>query len=276
MTDHRRLQRTLFRMQLDASFAAALRAREPDALASTGLDAGDLALLASASAAGLEADPGGRRRAQFLRNVSSEHAISVAWAVGGGRDPQLVESFTSSDAFHDAARGDARLPLAFADHALERARGSGQALRVGFAQLERAMAALRREDALRGAAPRGGFVLAPRADVVDLPAGTVDGAAAIQQALAEGAPIPRVLAANADVRERALLAVASSGSPHRLRDVSVEALGELPGLVLAACREPVELPVLERIAELEEATPDELRGFLDALVGEGVLLRARG
>jgi hypothetical protein len=276
VSDHRRLQRTLFRMQLDASFAQRVRARELDALASTGLGLEELELLLAAPAAGIEADPGGKRRVQFLRNVSSEHAISVAWAVEGGRDAQLLESFTASRHFHDAVRNDTRLPLAFADHALERAQASGQALRLGFAQLERAMASLRRQDVERGAAPHGGFVLAPHAEVVDLPAGTVDAAATIQQALAEGVPVPRGLAANADVRERALLAVSSSESPHRLRDVSVEALGDLPGVVLAACREPVAMALLERLAEAEEATPEELRGFLDALVGEGVLLRAAG
>ena len=42
MSDHRRLQRTLMRMQLDPGFAAALRRDEREALASTGLDAEDL------------------------------------------------------------------------------------------------------------------------------------------------------------------------------------------------------------------------------------------
>ena len=77
MTDHRGIQRALFRMQMDPAFAAAVFANDAAALATTGLDEGDAALLRSADAAGVGADKDDKRKHQLLGNVASEYACSM-------------------------------------------------------------------------------------------------------------------------------------------------------------------------------------------------------
>jgi hypothetical protein len=80
LSDTRKIQRTLFRMQCDAAFARQLFAGDAAASASTGLDHGDLALLRALDPDCVAADPGGKRRTQVLGNVASEHTATLAAA----------------------------------------------------------------------------------------------------------------------------------------------------------------------------------------------------
>lgn len=271
MTDHRRIQRTLFRMQHDPVFASALRARDAGALASTGLAEADLVMLLAASAASIEADAGGRRRAQFLRNVASEHALTLARAAGGA-DPLLLESFTASEHFHGAIREDRRLPLAFASHALERARVSGDAFLAALALLEGAMCRARRGPFERVAAPPGGLVLGPRADVLELPEGSVFAAGELRRALDEGEP--RESPALPDgAREHVLILAGGAESPHRLADATLEVLSPLAGALLSLARTPLTAEGLRAFCVRHEVTGDEVGGFLEDLVAEGIVIR---
>src|SRR5262249_12871534 len=144
--NHRAVQRALFRMQLDPSFAARLRAGEADAQ----LGPAELALLRAADPIALSADRDLRRLGQFLRNVSEEFTLSRA--AGGS-----AEGFPSSPEFHDAVQFDRSLPLAFGRYA-ERCSASGLPAAQAFAALESALARARRE--LRAASLPGAHELA--------------------------------------------------------------------------------------------------------------------
>lgn len=272
MTDHRRLQRTLFRMQHDPSFAARLRAGDAGARASTGLQEGDLALLSSASASSVEADAGGRRLAQFLRNVSSEHALTVARAASGA-DPALLAAFPSSEEFHRAVRDDLRLPLAFARHARRRAAAAGDALLLALAVLEEAMARARRGPFPRGTAPSGGLVLSPRAEALEVPEGSLRAAAELRQALDAGAPPPPGLKVPDGGSEAVLVLGEASSSPHRLGEAGVELLSPLAGELLLLAREPLGAEDLATFCASRDVTAGEIAGFLEGLAADGVLVR---
>lgn len=133
--DHRRVQRALFRMQLDPGFAARLYAGDPQASADLGTEKRNL--LRSAAPVALCADRDGKRRAQFLANVSSEFALSRAAGLGVG-------GFPSSDEFHGALLSDQSLALALARYAIRCTREKPRALRALIA-LESALAIERAE-----------------------------------------------------------------------------------------------------------------------------------
>lgn len=277
MTDHRRIQRSLFRMQHDEGFARALRERDPQAVASTGLSADDLDLLLETGAAAVEADAGGRRRAQFLRNVAGEHALTVALAqLGGGADPALLESFTGSAFFHRAIREDLRLPLAFGEHAEARAGRTGDALLLALARLETAMAWARRHDFPRGLPEPGGLVLSARAEVLVLPAGTVHAAGEIRSALDAGrheALSARAIRIDEESIEHALVLGRPRESPHRLAEVALEVLSPLAGELLWRSRTPLSVRDMASFRAEHDVTEAELAGFLEDLVAEGIVLR---
>lgn len=270
MIDHRRMQRTLFRMQHDPGFAARLRARDAEAASSTGLSALDLAQLLSASAAAITADAGGKRRAQFLRNVSSEHALTVSRALSGA-DPLLLESFTASHRFHDAIREDLRLPIAFGLHACERAAQSGDPLLAALASMELAMARARRGPFMRPEAPPDGFVLGPRADVLTLPEGSIAAAAELRGALDAHRPIPDALSVEPSRKEHALVLGGAERSPHRLAEAAIEQLSPLAGRLLLLARDAPDAARIAAFCAAEEVTADELASFVADLVADGIL-----
>jgi hypothetical protein len=255
--DHRRIQRALFRMQLDPGFAERVRAREPDAIASAVLGAEELELLASADPAGVSADCDGKRRAQFLRNVTSEFGMSLAVA----RVPGLVERFTASREFHEAVSRDESLPLAFADYltAAALARGVG-----ALAALEREMARARRTPPLALTVGTGEIALAPCAALVRLPLGTFDAAARVRSALDRGEPVPERLDVRSPPFERILLRRTSQPAPFRLPDVEVEPLSPALGELLARAERPRPRAELAADADLAEVVAD--------LVAQGILV----
>ncbi len=155
---------------MDAAFAQAVLAGQAEAVASTGLVDGDLALLRVVDPAALSADPGGKRRAQVLGNAASEFTLSLTAAAH--RISDLLDAFPSAPEFHAAIAEDGRLPLAFAAYGIRRAAERDQRELLAVLELEAAMARLRRsspsphppgEDRSSGAAVAvvGALVLAP-------------------------------------------------------------------------------------------------------------------
>ena len=238
--NHRAVQRALFRMQLDPGFAARLRAGG----AAPGLGAAELALLRGADAAGLSADRDRRRRGQFLRNVSGEFARSCAAGVS-------AEAFTSSPEFHAAVAGDASLPLAFGSYAA-RCSASGSRAQRALVALERALARARRELRAEVAPGPGELMLAPRAWLVTLPAGTLELAAGARAALAPAG------------EETVLVLGARERAPFRLREVEAELVS--PDLARL-------LESLERPRSRCELRADG-NGIVDELLADGVLVEA--
>jgi hypothetical protein len=259
--NHRLVQRTLFRMQLDPGFAARLRRDAREEAGELGAD--ELRVLRGADPRALAADRDGKRRRQFLANVSSEFALSVA----GGLD---VEGFTTSAEFHDAVRADASLPVAFARYAGRCSHAEPAPLRALIA-LETALARARREDR---AAPRlgpGELVLAATASLIDVPGGTLALAANQRAALDAGMALPILLLPPA-VDETLLVRASPAASDFRLRDVAVEHVSPALASLLRETRRPCRRATLG--AKLAIA-PDDLVAILDELIADGVLVEAR-
>jgi hypothetical protein len=252
--DHRRVQRALFRMQLDPRFAARVRAREAEALRSAGLAGDELELLAGADAAAVSADRGGKRRAQFLRNVTSEFALSLALA----SDSKLVEGFTASREFHEAVSRDASLPLAFADHLV------AQPGVHGVAALEHAMARARRAPLDARGVPPGHVALAPGVSVIQLAKGTLEAAARVRAALDRGEPIRKQLEVKGPPFESLLLRREREPAPFRLPAVEVEGVTPALGEMLTRAERPRPRAELASDAELAEV--------VDELLADGILV----
>jgi hypothetical protein len=265
--NHRAIQRALFRMQLDPAFAARLRGREAGAVESTGLTFGELALLASADVAGVSADRDGKRRSQFLRNVTSEFALSLA-AAG---DAQLADEFTRSREFHEAVTADASLPLAFAKYLAGRL-ASSSALPRALAALETALARARRARRSAPALAPGEVALAPWAERVSVPAGTLEAAARVRSALDRGEPIAAGAAVSESEYETLLVRRAPEPRPFRLADVEVESLSPALDALLARAEKP--LSAAERVAHARAAgiSEAELTEIVAELLAERILI----
>jgi hypothetical protein len=187
MIDYRTLQRTLFRMQLDPVFAAAVMTGDA---APTGLGDAEMELLRKAAITGILADPGGRRRAQILGNVGSEFALTLAEAAREGRGVDVLHAFPASEAFHEAIQAERPLPLAFGAWLRETLDGSTHGVAGALAVLENAMASARR--LLRPAASPGAgeTALGARTWLVELPDGAFDHAQRARAALDAGEAVP--------------------------------------------------------------------------------------
>jgi hypothetical protein len=243
--NHRAVQRALFRMQLDPGFAARLRAGESDAA----LGAAELALLRAADPAALSADRDGRRRQQFLRNVTEEFSRACAAGVP-------ADGFTSSPEFHAAVAGDRSLPLAFGRYA-ERCSAAGSRAQRALVALERALARARRELRESSAPSPGELALAPWVWLVALPAGALELAAGVREGL------------DAEGEETVLVVAAREAAPFRLRDVQAEPLSPELARLLAAAQKPRTLAELARACGEAESDVAEIAG---ELVAEGVLV----
>jgi hypothetical protein len=259
--NHRLVQRTLFRMQLDPGFAARLQTGAPEE--ADGLGAAELRLLRGADPRALAADRDGKRRRQFLANVSSEFGLSVA----GGLD---VEGFTTSVEFHEAVRADASLPVAFARYAGRCSHAEPAPLRALIA-LECALSRARREDRVTPKLRPGELALAATATLVDVPGGTLALAANQRAALDAGMALPILLLPPA-VDETLLVRATPAASAFRLRDVAVEHVSPALASLLRETRRPCSRATLG--AKLAIA-PDDLKEILDELVADGVLDEVR-
>ena len=271
MTDHRGLQRGLFRMQMDPAFARRVFARDEGATASLELREPDLALLLALDPVAVAADAHDRRKDQLLGNLASEYGLSVV--VG---PDELLAGFLSSREFHEAIRGDGLLPSAFGAYAARIADERGDDSLGALIALEREMVALRRR--ARDAAARKPrdeaeplLRLSPRAALVSLRAGTLAWAAALRDALRMGTPRPTPDLGEGE--ERVLL-LAEPSSPHALPDVRPEVLEPAVATLLEHARHGLDAAAREALAAELGAAPDELESFADSLVADGVLIRA--
>ena len=265
--DHRRLQRTLFRMQHDPVFAASLRARDAAAVRSTGLGETELACLGAADPVAVAADRDGRRRAQLLHNVSSEFVASVAVGPDGGGSRSWIEAFPASSHFHGAVAGDRRLPLAFASHAEETAAASSSAEFRALVALDAALARARRCAPEPAAAPPVGSVRrAPAALLLPVAKGTH---ALAEELHARGSSRRRV-----DPRtEEALLVFGSPPErPGALRALRVEVLVSLVALFLVRATQPLSRAERLQFAREHGVEPDAVEQVSLELVADGVLL----
>jgi hypothetical protein len=242
--NHRAVQRTLFRMQLDPDFVPG---------AEDGLGAEELALLRRADPVALSADREGRRRAQFLRNVTEEFALSCAAGVP-------AEGFASSPELHDAVRADASLPLAFGRYA-ERCSATGLPAQRALVVLELALARARREPRACVAPAAGELALAPWAWLVSVPEGTLDLAARLRAALDGGEPVSALrLEPGGD--ETVLVLAEREPAPFRLRAVEAELVSPDLAHLLASLERP----------RTRRALGGELDAVLAELRADGVLI----
>ena len=265
--DHRRIQRALFRMQLDPGFAARVRAGEPESVRSLALGRAELALVASADPLALSADRDGKRRAQFLRNVSSEFALSLA--VAG--DPRLVEAFTGAREFHQAVAAGESLPLAFASY-LEARSARANAPTRAFIALEASLARARRARRSAPALAAGEVALAPWAELVALPDGTLDAAALVRAALDRGEPTPIGVEVSARERENLLLRRRGEPEPFRLADVEVERLSPELAALLARAAKPLDSDARAEQALAAAVSRAELDEIVAGLVADRILI----
>ncbi len=267
MTDHRRIQRTLFRMQMDPGFAAAVFAGEPEALATTELSSADAELLRGADAAGVGADLGDKRKNQLLGNVASEFVLSVATAPDG-----FLEAFLRSPEFHGAIANGGRLPHAFGDYAQRVAGDAGDRARSALATLELFLVDARRAERPEPALAANELALGPRAALVRLPAGTFELASLLRSALDAGDPLPRTGELGSD-EETVLVVAEPRPSPHRLAEVRPERLEPAVAALLERAGRAFPRPDQEVFAGEMGASLEEFDEFVESLVSEGILSR---
>lgn len=257
MIDHRRLQRTLFRAQMDPSFAAEVLASE----------APEWELLRQASRAGMTADPRGTRRLQVLGNATLEFRLSLASA----DDPRgRLESFAGSPEFHAAIEHDRPLPLAAGAYLVRVL--ADQPWPHALAQLELNLAEMRRAP-LGPTPPRGHWQRAHRARVVHLPVGTLAHAAAVQAGLHAGQPCPPAPPQDSDAETEALLLHAPVPE-HRwkLADAIPEEVNEAVAALFERAQDPLDEVALEQFAQGYGASASDLLPLMQDYAQDGALI----
>lgn len=278
--DHRRIQRTLFRMQADPGFARAVLAGDATALASTGLTDADASLLREASLAGVTADPGEKRRTQLLGNLTSEFQLTLA-AAARARKTGFLPAFLASAEFHTALAEGGRLPLAFAAYA--RRASAGDHVLAAIVRLETALVELRRGTPLATKGPppprRDEVGLAERARLLPVPAGTLDEAARLRAFVDAGASEDDAAPAAGALgpgEELLALVAALRTSAQRLSEVRVEALAPpADALAQRLANRPMSADERAAFAREHGAEPADLEAFLDGLVADGFVVRGR-
>jgi hypothetical protein len=288
--DTRRLQRTLFRMQADPEFGH--RVATQGAAAVPELGPAEVSLLLQAEAAGVRADHRGRRQAQILGNLASEYALTLAEAARGALGVAFLLEFPASAAFHEAIIEERGLPEAFGAWAESRARAAGDGIAAASAALETAMVRARRELRPAAAPGPGEVALAPRAWLVQQPAGAFARAQEVRAALDAGreAPPPppdlvarasewlasRAEAArNADPKcETVLLVVVDAPRNYRLlREIAPERLEPAAAELLHAALTPLDAAALARLGAARGWSSNDVEEFVADLVADGVLRR---
>jgi hypothetical protein len=256
MIDHRRLQRALFRAQMDPDFAAELGRNDDPALA----------LLREASPAGISADPRGTRRLQVLGNATLEFRLSLA----GCDDPRArLEGFASSAEFHAAIDADRPLPLAAGAYLCRVL--ADQAWPSALARLELALAQVRRHGS-GPTPPIGCWQCASRAAVIDLPVGTLARAGEIQSALHAGRACPANPAAPSEYCESILVYARPGTNPWALLDAIPEDVNEAIAALFRLAQHPIDAEALESFAAQFEASAAELLPLMHEYRSEGALV----
>ena len=287
MIDHRKLQRTLFRMQVDEDFATSLLDGNEATRVESGLGPDELALLDRVDRrtlrAALSADPGGKRRAQVLGNVASEFTLSLAAASATHGHGELLRAFLSSPEFHEAVLEDKRLPFAFADYARREAAEHGSHALSAILGLETAMAHVRRaasEPSPPNRLAPGWIQLAPDCRLCRVPDGTIAWGEALRKALemnAETLPAPTVAAPGGDtvgvlLSPRRPRAEEGPRGPWQLPDVSAERLASPVDELLHRAQEALGPEERAAFAREHNATAEDLENFLVGFVADGILI----
>jgi uncharacterized protein len=242
--DHRRVQRTLFRMLVDPAFAQSVRQSGPEGLespASDWLRTVDLDLLA--------ADPDEARLRQLLGNVVLEFVHTVRAA------PGLVVPFAASPELHRAIAEDTPLPFAFAAYAHRELPADG--LARALLTLDAAMVELRRAPER---APSPTAQLAPTCRLVELPAGTVAAASALREG---GVPVPL-----GSTPEHVLVIGGAIEADGR-RGVHVELISAAVAELLAAG--PLTTAARASFAARHEAEEADVETLIEGLRADGVV-----
>ncbi len=264
-------------MQHDPCFLERLQGGEPEARASTRLDARDLALLLALDPSAVSADREGRHRAQLLRNVSSELALAIAVGPDGAGDARWVEDFPRTAHFHSAVADDTPLPLAFARHAEERADATRACTAFrALVALEVALVRERRRARPPALAPHGAgsVALSPLASVLAVDGGAHALAAGVRECIDRGEPGAAAARGFAAAATEPLLVTARPAArPGGLLDLHVEPLTGLVAEFLLEAREPLDAAGQVAFGERHAIDRADLAAVVDDLVAEGVLLR---
>jgi hypothetical protein len=145
-----------------------------------------------------------------------------------------------------------------------------------IATLERSMARVRRSSRAGADPPAGSVVLAGCCELLELPAGTLDFATCLREALDRARPLPARPALRTEVGERLLIRSRAPVPPARLREVEVEALSPALGHFLCALRSPLSQPARAALAAKLDASPAELDALTRELAEAGILLIGPG
>ena len=267
MSDHRALQRALFRMQMDAGFARRVFDRDPGALGSAPLAPDDWEMLWELDPRAVAADAGDARKKQLLGNLASEYALSCGIAPAG-----LLEQFLVCEELHEAIQADRPLPVAFGRYVLRRAEGDGAARRAALAQLELAMVELRRRRASPPQGPPGTLFLSPQAGLVRLMDGTLEWASRIQTALESADSVPDMVLSS-DFED--LLLLAGTANPHALPNVVPERLEPSVAKLLRRAEMGLDSEGKRSLAQELGANSEDIDRFASSLVEEGILIRVK-
>ena len=262
MTDHRALQRALFRVQLDERFAERVFGRDEEAVASLELEERELSWLLEADPAAVRADRGQERRAQLIGNLTTEFSRSV-WALE--QDPH---EFVYSDDFHTAITQDESLMLAFGNWLVALVPDSSEL--SGLVDLEREMARARRSTRVLPAMSAADILLAAACRVLSVPVGTHDWAVEIGVAL-ESERRPKTAAIDRSESEFVLIQAGAPTVSGR-RDVSVELLEPAVARLLDRAHTPLGKEERADLASSEGASPADLEDFIQTLVADGILV----
>lgn len=278
MIDHRRLQRALFRLQLDEALATRVFAGAAADLDSLALSEAEVALLTAGGLAGVTADPGGRRRTQVLANASSEFTLSLA--VAARLNQAYLQVFSRSPELHKAIRDDEPLPFAFASYARRIARSLGEPALEALVDFEEALARVRR--AHRGDSTRRASTadldLPLHSLLIPLPVGVFGFAEGLRLAIDRQQPLPVTPGIPPAPTELVLAVPRPAESVHLLAEVHAERLqpptDELFRRIAGATAErPFDAAERARFAREQGAEPEDLEAFVDTLVSDGLLVR---
>ncbi len=270
MMDHRLIQRTLFRMQLDSNFANQIRERNAAALSTTGLEADDLEWLISADWIAVSADPGGRRLSQLIGNVVAEYACSVSLAVDELGMTDVAAAFASSPEFHVAISCDRSLPIEFGGY-LARRFGEREDRPIdSVLAYERVMVDARRAPRTAPVPACGEVVLAGSARIIGLKSNTFDRVRAFRE---DGSTASSVKGTGIrSVREKLLITTGERPHPGALHAVDVEVLSDSVAEILSLAEKPLGPADRAKLAEKRDVEPEELDDFFRGLIAEGLLV----
>ena len=268
--DHRLIQRTLFRMQIDSTFARRIIKRDSAALSTTGLEAADLEWLCSADPIAISADPGGRRLSQLIGNVVAEYACSVSLAVDELGMVDLASGFTTSPEFHSAIRRDRSLPVELGVYLARRFKERKECALDSVLAFERAMVDARRTVRAIPLPASGELVLAGAARLVALEAGTFD---RVQRFRENGSSLSSDSGSKAGSDHEKLL-ITTGAPPHTgaLHTVDVEVLSSSVAEVLWLAESSLGPAERESLAREKNMDPEEVNDFLRGLIAEGLLV----